>query len=731
MNRDEAKRRIQELVAQIRRHNLLYYQRGEPEIADAAYDRLLAELKELEERFPELAPPDSPTRTVGAPPSPSFAPVRHLKPMLSLDSSAERRLVETFLGRLAKIGEPQAELLVQPKIDGLSVELVYRDGLLATGSTRGDGLVGEEITPNLLTIREIPARLPAGKASEAKLVVVRGEVYMDRRAFQELNRRLVEQGRDPFSNPRNAAAGSLRQKDPGITAQRPLRFFPFELMNAPELGFLRDSEALGWLGELSFPIARRHHLNLGSGLEFLEQAHQRYQEERDQLEFEIDGVVIKLDRFELRERLPSQARAPLWAVAWKFPPRQEVTTVRDIVVQVGRTGKLTPVALLDPVDVGGATVSRATLHNFDEITRLGIRVGDRVRVERAGDVIPRISQVVSGPVQAPERCPSCGSRLVTGQKKLESFKRQKSFSVMGKEVRVRLEEPGPATRGLLEVEGASLVCPNHFKCPAQRLASIIHYASRGAMDIEGLGERRVGELLERGFIEDVLSLYRLAQRREELAALEGWGEVSARNLLEAIEASRGKPLDRFLFALGIPQVGQVTARQLAEHFASVEELARAGTAELAAVEGVRPEMAEQIREFFQRPETRKVVLELAREVKPAPCLPAQEAGEQPFAGMRLVFTGSLQTMTRQEAEALARRLGARTSGSVSRNTDLVVVGENPGSKADKARRYGVEIIDEAEFLRRAGQAPKDDKEKNHGRKGGQGTDQRKGPGRLF
>ncbi len=665
--REEAARRVAWLSREIRRHNQLYYAQDRPEISDADYDRLLAELEELERRFPELKQPDSPTQTVGAAPQATFAQVVHHQPMLSLESGAEAKLARDLFRRLAEAGAAGAPMLVQPKIDGLSVELVYRHALLRQGSTRGDGLTGEDITANLRTIAAIPQHL-AG-CSEP-LVVVRGEVYMDRAGFDQLNRGLIERGQEAFANPRNAAAGSLRQLKPEVTASRPLSFFPFELVNAAELGLEADSQALVLMKRWGFPPVDEH-TRAGSDMAFAEAVHADLMSRRDTLPFEIDGVVIKADSFSLRQRLGARSRTPRWAVAWKFPPRQEITTVRGIAVQVGRTGKLTPVALLDPVDVGGVTVSRATLHNFDQVARLGVRAGDRVRVERAGDVIPKVVMVQNpgeprGPEPAPPpRCPVCGAGVVR--------------------------------------EGANHLCPNTLGCPAQLQAAMRHYAGRQAMDIEGLGPKRVAALMDLGLLTDLPSLYALASHREELARLEGWGELSASNLVAAVESSLGRPLERFIFALGIPAVGQATARDLAQRFGSLEDLARAGEAELTAVEGVGPVVARQIRAFFDRPETAAIARRLDRVVRPAPPPQAEpDPAGRALAGLCVVFTGALDTLTRGQAEALVRRMGGKATSSVSPKTSLVVAGADPGSKADKARALGVRVVGEREFLEMIG-----------------------------
>ena len=461
---------------------------------------------------------------------------------------------------------------------------------------------------------------------------------------------------------------ALRQLDPAITAGRPLRFFPFELTNVAELGMDTDSRTLSSLASWGFPVPAEY-TRQGYGWDFMQEIHGQYHDRRDDLPFEIDGVVFKVDDLALRQRLGARSRNPRWAFAWKFPPRQEITKVRGIVVQVGRTGKLTPVALLEPVDVSGVTVSRATLHNFGEVERLGVRVGDTVRVERAGDVIPKVVEVSEEGkprgevVSAPEVCPVCNSAVTQ--------------------------------------EGAYHLCPNTIGCPAQIQAAIRHYAGRGAMDIEGLGPKRVTQLMEQGLLSDLPSLYRLAEHRQSLEGLEGWGGLSADNLLNSIEKSRGRPLARFVFALGIPTVGQATARDIAARFKTFEAVAEADGQELSQVPGVGPVVAEKMREFFFRPKTMAAARRLFEEVRPAPVEEAApDDSDLPLADKSLVFTGSLKNLTRGQAEELARNMGGRVVKSVSSATDLVVVGADPGSKADKARQLGVEIIGEDEFLRR-------------------------------
>lgn len=679
------------LARELREHNRLYYQDNRPSVSDAVYDGLLAELRALEEKHPELRTPDSPTQTVGAPATTSFAPVTHVKPMLSLDSSAERSAVEIFLRRLERIDAGEAGLLVQPKMDGLSVELDYRGGLLHTGATRGDGVTGEDITPNLRTIAEVPQAL-AGEAPER--VVVRGEVFMAAQGFIALNRRLLEQGGEPFANPRNAAAGSLRQQDPTVTATRPLSFFAFELVNADELNVDSDSAAHELLAGWGF-APRPEHWHAGSGLEFIEAKHAEYMAAREGLPFEIDGVVIKLDRHDLRRQLPSQARYPLWAMAWKFPPRQEETTLRDIVVQVGRTGKLTPVALLDPVDVGGVTVSRATLHNFDEVKRLGVRVGDKVRIERAGDVIPRVVEVRENLPRIPEVCPSCGTpvRRAHNIKTADTYRKKKGLFEKQGDTFAPVEEVYSKLERTVAEDGVDYLCPNALGCPAQVERSLVHFASRGAMDIEGLGPERVRQLRDNGLIQGIASLYSLEGARDRLAALDKWGEQSADNLIRSIEASKGKGLDRFYYALGIPSIGEVSARALAERFPSVEGLAAADKAKLAKVPGLNSAQQLSLLEFLAQNTNLKQMRALATCVGPGP---VERGGDSlPLAGKSVVLTGSFDSMTRQEATALIRRLGGRPVGSVSKNTSLVIAAQDRGqTKLKRAKALGITIRDE-------------------------------------
>lgn len=695
MSKDQARDRVAELSGELRRHNRLYYSQARPEISDAQYDRLLAELRALEERFSQLRASDSPTQTVGAAIATSFAPVTHFKPMLSLDSSADAAMAQGFLRRLERIKADSADLLVQPKIDGLSVELDYRQGLLHTGSTRGDGTTGEDITPNLREVDGIPGNL---SGQWPQRVVVRGEVYMDRAGFIELNRGLVQAGKEPFANPRNAAAGSLRQQDPLVSASRPLSFFAFELVNAPELGVKSDRQANQLMAGWGFD-AHEEHWQIGRGLDFLAASHQAYLEQREHLSFEIDGMVIKPDEFKWRELLPSKARHPLWAFAWKFPPRQEITILRGIAVQVGRSGKLTPVALLDAVDVGGVTVSRASLHNFDELDRLKVRVGDRVRIERAGDVIPKVAAVLEDVPAPPPQCPACGAKTERAKniKKVAIYRVNKNISPDQEIFTKRLRT--------IEEDGVDYICPNKLGCPAQIERSLVHFASRLAMDIEGLGPGRVRGLREAGLIDNVVSLYCLKDKRDSLADLKGWGDQSTDKLLDAIENSRGKALNRFYFGLGIPNIGEITAMVLAQRFKDLESLFGADKNELKKAD-LNTAQVISLTRFLANQANQAQLYDLFSQVKPGE-VRRPVGGKLPFSDMSVVVTGKLITMTRQEATAVVQSQGGRAVSAVSKNTAFVVAGPAAkGKKIDRARQLNIPIVSEEEFLKRAGVQPR-------------------------
>jgi len=673
VNRAEAGRRIELLAREIAEHDYRYHTLDRPTISDAAYDRLFRELKELEERYPDLRPPDSPTLRVGGGLREAFRKVPHVAPMTSLDSLMEEAEVREFDARVLKGLEiERAGYVAEPKFDGLSIELVYEDGLFVRGTTRGNGEIGEDVTENLRTIRSIPLRLREGpgaaRATAARgTVSVRGEALMLLAEFEALNKRLVEEDEEPFANPRNAAAGAVRQLDPSITASRRLEYFAYEI-KAPEgvepetqwdvLDVLR-----GW-GFRVADTARRC-----EGIDEAIAYREKLSEGRDQLPYEIDGIVIKLDRRDWQAQLGARSRSPRWAVAYKFPPREEITRVMDIAVQVGRTGKLTPVALLQPVSVSGVTVSRATLHNQDEVDRKDVRIGDTVRIRRAGDVIPEVVEVIADrrpkgtrKFTLPDKCPVCGAKV--------------------------------------EREGAYHVCTNGLACPAQLHGHIGHFVSRGAMDIDGLGGKTVKQMIDRGLVENLADLYALTPI--DLAGLEGFAAKSIENLMAAIEKSKKPRLDRFLYALGIEHVGDTVARLIADHYGDLGKIMDATEEELQQIHGIGPEVAGSLHHFFARARNRRVIERLLeRGVKPV--VEKRPSGPQPLAGQVVVFTGTLETMSRPEAKRRAEVAGGRVAGAVSRKVTLVVAGPGAGSKLDEAKKLGLEVVDEAAFLKRIGE----------------------------
>ncbi|HEX9724932.1 MAG TPA: NAD-dependent DNA ligase LigA [Vicinamibacteria bacterium] len=663
MTKDRAAKRLEELRREIRHHDYLYYVRSAPEISDAQYDALMRELLALEREHPDLVTPDSPSQRVAGEVQEGFGEIAHLAPMLSLESAMEESEVLEFDKRVRKgLGDAEFEYVTEPKFDGLSVELVYVDGTFERGSTRGDGQVGEDVTQNLRTIRSLPLKLRTKPHPAPGTIAIRAEAIIRLLDFELLNRRMAEAGKEPFANPRNAAAGALRQLDARVTAERPLVLFAYEIMSADRVPLDSQMQALemllGW-GFLVDSSARRCK-DIGEAIEY----HDEQEARRDSLDHEIDGVVIKVNRRSQQEELGERSRSPRWAVAYKFAPRQEVTEVMDIAVQVGRTGKLTPVALLRPVDVGGVTVSRATLHNQDEVDRKDVRVGDTVRVRRAGDVIPEVVEVLrekrkrgSERFVMPGTCPACGSRVVQ--------------------------------------QGAYHMCSGGLICPAQRMGGIEHFASRGAMEIEHLGEKTVRQLVERKIVNDVADLYRLG--KQDLSGLEGFADKSIDNLLTAVDASKRRTLDRFLYALGIPNVGQHVAKVLAQHFGSLDAVMKAGEEELTAVHEIGPEVARSVTTFFRNEDNRGVI----RRLRDAGVEPHWDRRDKPasFAGMKIVFTGALQHLGRDEAKRLVEERGGRVTSSVSKNTSLVVLGDNPGSKLEQARQHGVKAIGETEFLK--------------------------------
>ncbi len=661
--------RLARLAKEIARHDKLYHDQDAPEVSDAEYDALVRENRELEARFPQLVRADSPSRRLGAAPTSALAKVAHARPMLSLDNAFSDEEVSEFIARLRRFlsladDEPVA-LTAEPKIDGLSCSLRYERGQLVLGATRGDGTTGEDVTANVRTIRDIPQAIEGAP----EILEIRGEVYMSKADFTALNQRQQAAGGKIFANPRNAAAGSLRQKDPAVTAARPLRFLAHGWGELSEPLAATQLEAMQRIAALGIPVAELL-VRCGS----LDDALAHYaaiEQARADLPFDIDGVVYKVDRLDWQERLGQVARAPRWGLAHKFPAEKAETTLEAIAIQVGRTGKLTPVGRLTPVGVGGVIVANVTLHNRDEIARLGLREGDRVRIQRAGDVIPQVVENLTRDQKRkaykfPDHCPMCGSEAV-------------------------------AEEGEVDVR-----CTGGLICPAQRFERLRHFVSRGALDIEGLGEKSIAEFIELGWLASPADIFRLHQHREALVGREGWKEKSVDNLLAAIEAKRAPDGPRFLFGLGIRHVGSVTAKDLLKCFGTIEELRRAavseeGRAELASVEGVGPVVAEALVDFFHEPHNREVLDDLLGEVTPKPFV--SDAKQTEWTGKTIVFTGSLETMSRDEAKAQAERLGARAAGSVSAKTDLVVAGPGAGSKLKKAEELGIRVIGEEQWAR--------------------------------
>jgi DNA ligase (NAD+) len=677
----EAKAELKRLAKEIAHHDKLYHQQDAPEISDAEYDALVRRNKDIEALFPSLKRTDSPSARVGAEPAAGFAKVKHLHPMLSLDNAFDREDVVDFIGRIKRFlgrkDDGEIELSVEPKIDGLSANLRYENGELTIGATRGDGTIGEDITANLRHVDGIPHKLK--DPHPPRLIEIRGEVYFPHDAFFALNKEREKAGEPVFANPRNAAAGSVRQLDPNITKSRPLKFFAYSMgavegwRNEPKL----HSEAIDRLRQWGFSVNPK--TRVAKTLEDALAFYDALAKERADLNYDIDGVVYKVNDLALQNRLGFVGRAPRWAIAHKFPAEQAVTTLNAISIQVGRTGALTPVAKLEPITVGGVVVQNATLHNEDEIARKDIRIGDKVIVQRAGDVIPQIVGVVDadrkgrGPkYKFPDKCPVCGSHAT--------------------------REEGEAVRR----------CTGGLVCPAQAKERLRHFVSRGAFDIEGLGSKHIESFYEDGLVRNPVDIFKLHRRRKELVEREGWGESSVTNLLNAIEARRTIGLDRFIYALGIPQVGEVTAKLLARHYHTLQDwrtamLAAAKDRESAEyldlnnIDQIGESVAGDILDFFAEKHNVEVLDALAKEVAVEE-VQAPRAANSPVAGKTVVFTGALSKMTRDEAKARAEALGAKVASSVSKKTDYVIVGEDAGSKAAKAAELGVKMLSEDEWL---------------------------------
>ncbi len=664
-NISEARRQISEIRDEINHHNYRYYVLDDPQVTDQHYDQLLRSLQALEAEYPELITQDSPTQRVGAEVSKKFATVEHKVPMLSLDNAFNREEMETFHQRLQDMLElsNDLEFCIEPKLDGLAVSLIYQNGKLIRGATRGDGRNGEDITTNVRTIKSIPLSLQ-GEAIPA-LIEVRGEVYMPLAGFNALNLSQLENGSKVFANPRNAAAGSLRQLDSTITANRPLRFCSYgigdkEGVELPGSQF----EQMQYLKSLGLPISP--YIERVKGIEQCEDYFQRMQQQRDSLAFEIDGVVYKLDPVEQQLQAGFVSRAPRWAIAWKFPAQEVMTKLLDVEFQVGRTGALTPVARLQPVVVGGVTVSNATLHNMDEIRRKDIRVGDTVIVRRAGDVIPEVVSVVMkdrladyGTPEMPQQCPICGSDVV-------------------------------------QIEGqAAWRCSGGLVCAAQRKEAIKHFASRKAMDIDGLGDKLIEQMVDLKLLDSVADLYKL--ELDQIVGLERMAEKSAKNLLAALESSKKTTLPRFIYALGIREVGEATAEALAHYFTDLQSIQNAQLEQLIEVADVGPVVSANIVQFFSQPENQQVIQQLLEAGLHWDKIEPVDKQAATLAGNSYVITGTLENYTRQQAGELLKQRGAKVSSSVSKKTTAVIAGDKPGSKVDKAEQLGVTILDENEF----------------------------------
>ncbi|MFC6635319.1 NAD-dependent DNA ligase LigA [Microbulbifer taiwanensis] len=661
----EKRHRAEELHEILQRANYQYYVLDNPELPDAEYDRRLRELQDLEEEYPALVSPDSPTQRVGAAPLKAFAEVRHQVPMLSLDNAfSDEELVEFDRRVRDRLNSQQpVEYACEPKLDGIAISLLYRDGLLERAATRGDGTTGEDITQNVRTIGSVPLRLLENGVPE--VLEVRGEIYMPKAGFAELNRKAAEAGEKTFVNPRNAAAGSLRQLDSRITARRPLELCAYGVGQI-EGGTLpeKHTEILRQLNRWGFRI--NSEMAAVKDIQACIEYHEKLGGKRGELAYDIDGIVFKVNDIALQRRLGFVARAPRWAMAYKFPAQEEMTLLKDVEFQVGRTGAVTPVARLEPVFVGGVTVSNATLHNRDEIARLGVKIGDTVVIRRAGDVIPQVVSVVASKrpkgardIVFPDHCPVCDSPVES--------------------------TPGEAVAR----------CSGGLVCSAQRKQAIKHFASRKAMDIDGLGDKLVEQLVDEGLLHSVSGLYDLAL--EPVAGLERMGEKSAQNLLDALEHSKDTTLPKFLYALGIREVGEATARNLARHFGDLEPLMQADEESLQEVEDVGPVVAHFVAEFFQQAHAQEEI-EALRQA--GVHWEAEETGgeEQPFSGQTWVLTGKLETLSRGEAKDYLQRLGAKVAGSVSAKTDSVVAGPGAGSKLSKARELDIPTMDEDEFL---------------------------------
>lgn len=663
---EEAEEAIERLREAIRYHNYRYYVLDEPVISDAEYDKLMQKLQILEEKFPELQSPDSPTQQVGGEPRDELGTVEHPKPMLSLKAVYEEDDVRDFDQRCKReLDQKEIEYVAEPKYDGLAVELIYENGSLSEASTRGDGETGEDVTANVKTIREVPLKLISqDDESIPERLVVRGEVYMRKDEFNKLNEQLTEDEKKRFANPRNAAAGSLRQLNPKVTSERPLHVFLYRIAEVEGQNFENHWEVLQTLPKYGLKV-NTEKSRLCSNIDECIEYHQDMEEVRDELPYEIDGVVYKVNKLSFQEEMGIRSREPRWALAYKFEPRQATTKLKDIEVQVGRTGKLTPVAILEEVHIGGVNITRASLHNQNEIEKKDIRIGDTVLVERAGDVIPQVVKPIKEErdgsekeFHIPEKCPVCDSEVF-------------------------ISEDNKTAR-----------CTN-INCPAQLRERVVHFTHREAMDINGLGEKRVKQLVKQDLVKRISSLYHLT--KDELLSLEGYSDKSAENLLQAIEQSKKQTLSRFVYALGIPLIGEHLSQVLAKQFDTLDDLMNASKDELVKIDEVGPEAADSIVTFFAEEENRDVIQEI-RDAGLKLRNPYTEEKEQPLKGLTFVFTGELERWTRDEVKQMVEKMGGRATSSVSGETDYVVVGSEPGSKLDEAREQDIPTMDEEEFV---------------------------------
>ncbi len=659
LSENEAQKQIEALREGIEYHDYRYYVKNDPAISDAKYDKLFHRLEDLEREFPKYKSEDSPTQKIGGRPMDKLKKVKHARKMLSLNASIEEGEIKDFYDDVNDaVDSPKFTL--EPKFDGLSVEIIYKKGKLQRAATRGDGKTGEDITDNVKTIGSVPLRLRK-EGDIPKYLAVRGEIYMPKDGFREINKKLTEKGENAFANPRNAAAGMVRQLDPKNVADKPLDIFFYDIMKIKGVKINDHSEAIAKLPEWGLKI--NDDMKSAKSFKKIKKYHEKMAERRDDLDYEIDGIVIKLNDLEKRKKMGARHRSPKWAHAWKFEPRREVTRLREIVVQVGRTGMLTPVALLDPVNVGGVTVSRATLHNRDEVRKKDLRSGDKVRVVRAGDVIPEVEERIK------ER----------GRKRGKKFKMPKQCPVCDTDI-IR--------------EGAYFICPNHLACPAQVKGNIEHYASRDAMNIDHLGEETVSDLVDNHGVEDVSDLYKLD--KNDLEELEGFAEKSAINLYESIQNAKEARLDRFLYALGIRHCGRHISQVVARQFRTLDNIRNAKKRDFKKIDEIGPEIATSLYEFFNDENNLDVIDELLDQGVEVDDMPGEE--EQPLEGKKFVFTGGLADFTRDEAKRTVEDLGGRATSSVSGETDYLVAGEAPGSKLDDAKdEEDVEIIDENEF----------------------------------